>query len=337
MEETFDKIIETLGAREQLESKRAELTAKISEMTLDEQVDHYCPTSVSPYEWPVPWPRTPLHKDFWREREKRRRQWAEKRDKAAISDTTKRLRSPNHCTCGCKEITGDHIECWISGNYVQGHPDHNRVVPCRCKIVAERGRLRDWLMQVSGLASMGPMVPSFGHWNDERFPEAAALKQHFMDWSQDRADKAWLFVYGPPGTGKTHLSQSAILAVVGRQKRGFYMDVLEFISQGRYKMGQDGGNEFSEWVQSIKKAPYLAIDDIGQEYATDWTASVLREILHWRYMHSMPTVICSNRNPSELVKSLGEATVDRLRDSQLCTSLHITQGRSQRPLLGEGD
>ncbi len=334
--ELFESLADE-NQREKLAKRRQQLRESLESLTLEQQLDRLCPESMAPTEWPTPWPKDALKEGFWQERNRRRRKFIRELEDTAITDLRDRLKSPAHCTCGCDDMTGDHQQCWITKNYAHGHPDRFKVVACRCRLVAEKGRFRDWLLQVSGLKSMGPMVPSFTAWNEEQFPEARDLKKVFVDWSQGRTNgKDWLFVQGPPGTGKSHLAMAATLAAVGRSKRAVYIDVLEFIADGRKKLGTVDG-QFNEWVTSIKQAPYLAIDDIGQEYATDWTASVLREILHWRYMHAMPTIVCSNKKANELVKSLGEATVDRFNDTQLCVSIEITDGKSQRALLANGE
>ena len=75
------------------------------------------------------------------------------------------------------------------------------------------------------------------------------------------------------------------------------------------------------------------LDDLGQEYATDWSRQVLFDIIDTRYETKLPTFITTNINSSEWATYLGGACADRLQDHTLSKNV-VLQGTSVRRKAG---
>lgn len=101
-----------------------------------------------------------------------------------------------------------------------------------------------------------------------------------------------LFFSGDAGLGKTHLALAIADAVLDR---GF--DVLYTSSAAL--AAQLGKEHFSRetddtWLEACKDADLLILDDLGTEFITPFTISVLYELINTRMLCGLPTIYTTN-------------------------------------------
>ena len=137
----------------------------------------------------------------------------------------------------------------------------------------------------------------------------------------EKNDKV-LLLLGSKGLGKTHLG-SAIIRHCG----GKFISIEELIF--RYEASQDfkAKTNREELMASFSNTKILVIDEIGRSMSQEKEDSLLNYILRRRYENMLPTVLISNLSKAELLKKLGEAVLDRLRET--CISLEF-EGESYR-------
>ena len=131
-----------------------------------------------------------------------------------------------------------------------------------------------------------------------------------------------LILLGSKGLGKTHLG-SAIIRNCG----GKFISIEEFIF--KYESAQDFHAKVNreELMESYSTTKMLVIDEIGRSMQQEKENSLLNYILRRRYENMLPTVLISNLSKADLLKKLGEAVLDRLRET--CISLEF-EGESYR-------
>lgn len=137
----------------------------------------------------------------------------------------------------------------------------------------------------------------------------------------EKNDKV-LILLGAKGLGKTHLG-SAIIRNCG----GKFISIEELIF--KYESAQDFHAKVNreELMESYSSTKMLVIDEIGRSMQQEKENALLNYILRRRYENMLPTVLISNLTKSELLKKLGEAVLDRLRET--CISLEF-EGESYR-------
>lgn len=138
-----------------------------------------------------------------------------------------------------------------------------------------------------------------------------------------KSKNSLLFV-GGTGTGKTHLAAAIANSLVDRgiQTRfGTFQAHLEEIKKEFDMSGQ------KHYLDDIKGSPMLIIDDLGKELKTDWTQSVLYDLVNYRYEHMLPTVITTNLSADELANHCGSAVWSRLYE--MCDTV-VMQGEDYR-------
>ena len=74
----------------------------------------------------------------------------------------------------------------------------------------------------------------------------------------------------------------------------------------------DLGRDIDEWMDSVKNADLLLLDDLGAERANEWVRERIFVIVNHRYREELPTILTSNTGPKDLAAQLGERTASRI-------------------------
>ena len=140
--------------------------------------------------------------------------------------------------------------------------------------------------------------------------------------SLDNNDKV-LILLGAKGLGKTHLGSAIIRNCGGR-----FISIEELIF--KYESAQDfhAKTNREELMDLYSSTKMLVIDEIGRSMQQEKENALLNYILRRRYENMLPTVLISNLSKAELLKKLGEAVLDRLKET--CISVEF-DGESYRP------
>lgn len=151
----------------------------------------------------------------------------------------------------------------------------------------------------------------------------------------DFDNQNWLYLYGDNGLGKTHIAvASARQIALDRQWRPAICRWSEYCG-----LVQQSWNDTSikvDW-NLTRKARIFVLDDIDKKAATPWSLGRLYDILEYRYINELPTIITANRSILELsnfwnrnqeTKDLSRAIISRIM-GQLFKLLHF-EGQDYR-------
>lgn len=127
----------------------------------------------------------------------------------------------------------------------------------------------------------------------------------------------WLLFCGQPGSGKTHLCTAVCRhrLLAGNEVR--YMPWRDKIAEIK-AMSLDSERR-TEILQGFKTAPILYIDDLykvgraadGSSNPTGADIGLAFEIINYRYVNHLPTIVSTEKTPQELVE-IDEATGSRI-------------------------
>src|SRR5690606_19504912 len=125
---------------------------------------------------------------------------------------------------------------------------------------------------------------------------------------------------GEFGSGKTHLA--AAIANYRRNQGEEVMfitapDVLDYL---RTTFAPDSAVSFDKLFDQIRNVPLLVLDDLGMEAAKPWAQEKLFQILDYRYVGRLPTVITTSKEMNDLNPRL----VSRLIDSRISKIVEIS-------------
>lgn len=132
--------------------------------------------------------------------------------------------------------------------------------------------------------------------------------------------RGWLvFLSKFSASGKTHLA-----AAIGnyRQEQGDDVlfvttpDLLDFL---RTTFNPSSNASFDRRFYKVRNAGLLILDDLGTENASSWAREKLFQIIDYRYVTKLPTVITTGKSFDDLD---GRIT-SRLADARICTIVRI--------------
>jgi DNA replication protein DnaC len=140
---------------------------------------------------------------------------------------------------------------------------------------------------------------------------------HHEDHAEDGEGFA---LFGDYGTGKTHLLAASVIYLLERGIHAVYVSTTEVLQEIRKCFEPDESGKVarqvkpSEIIDLLKKADFLALDDVGKENQTVWVREVFYSIINYRYEHELPTAFTTNCTAEELKVHVGPATYRRLTE-----------------------
>jgi len=226
--------------------------------------------------------------------------------------------------CG-RELTAEWVEFPPALQKKYGKGGEWYYHPCTHECEAKNDR-REWelmrrnarvgaLREKSGLSKRmkGYTLTSFKPYVSPAAARAMEKVQEYLkDWDENRSTGHGLYFVGDVGTGKTHLAVAVMNELIARKRvPALFVTVPELLDnmRGTYN---NPGRDIDEWMDSVKNADLLLLDDLGAERANDWVRERIFVIVNHRYREELPTIFTSNTGPKDLAAQLGERTASRI-------------------------
>jgi DNA replication protein DnaC len=161
------------------------------------------------------------------------------------------------------------------------------------------------------------------------------VEEYLNNWDENREIGRSLYLSGDVGTGKTHLAVAVMNELI-RKKRvpSLFVTVPELLDnlRGAYMIP---GRDLDEWMEAVKNADLLVLDDLGSEKPTEWVRERIFVIVNHRYREALPTIFTSNIGPKDLAAKLGERTASRI--IAMCEEGIDIEGDDYRKTTRNGD
>ncbi len=184
-----------------------------------------------------------------------------------------------------------------------GHPDFNRLAPCRC---TEARLAADHARELRGISNLGALERfTF----DNFLPDGAGLPEAIRRVLHDaygmsvhfaQNPDGWLVLLGSYGTGKTHLAAAIANYNLTLGRPAMFVVVPDLLDHLRAAYGPSSESGLDERLEAIRSTPLLILDDLGAHNSTPWAQEKLFQILNHRYNGRLPTVITTNQRLEEL-------------------------------------
>ena len=129
------------------------------------------------------------------------------------------------------------------------------------------------------------------------------------------ANFIWLLIYGEPGNGKTHLGNAIVKEV---RDRG--LDVRMVLAANLFSLLREAieSKKADVLLRQFKDIFFLAIDDYGVEYGSDWEMAKFDELMTSRFATAKPTVLITNKKLADLP----ERIKSRFQDKVMARAIH---------------
>jgi DNA replication protein DnaC len=130
-----------------------------------------------------------------------------------------------------------------------------------------------------------------------------------------------LLLSGPTGLGKTHLSLAIAGEVIQRGYGVIYgsaQNLFRRLERERFARAGEGSGAAEE---SLLDCDLLILDDLGAEFMTSFTASVLYNIINTRLNRRKPVIINTNLTDAELEATYSQRIASRIMGNYIVLRL----------------
>ncbi|MFP4395775.1 MAG: ATP-binding protein, partial [Anaerolineales bacterium] len=202
------------------------------------------------------------------------------------------------------------------------HPDFGKLFPCTCRREELQSRRHATMRSMSSLKILE-------RYTFENFrPDGHGLsaeRQRNLRLAYNRAvayaqrPEGWLLIRGGYGCGKTHLAAAIANDAIARGTPVLFVTVPDLLDHLRGAYAPTATQRYDERFEEVRMIPLLIMDDLGTEHGTPWALEKLYQLLNYRYMARLPTVITTNNSLDELDPRL----CSRLGDTDLVDMVTI--------------
>lgn len=197
-----------------------------------------------------------------------------------------------------------------------GHPHFGKLFPCTCRLSELHIERSETLRLMGNITHLGRYTfDTFIAQGHGISPERQRNLRMAFDIAQAFAEKpeGWLLMIGGFGCGKTHLAAAIANSVVERGMTPLFVTVPDLLDHLRATYAPSSVEGYSDRFEQVRTTPLLILDDLGTENTTSWALEKLFQLLNYRYLMRLPTVITTN---SELER-MDSRLRSRLMDTEL--------------------
>jgi DNA replication protein DnaC len=212
-----------------------------------------------------------------------------------------------------------------------GDPEFGRVQICACRQVDVEAGMRQRLFSLSHLEELKEYT--FETFQPQGRVGIGSQQRLSLEWAYNQAEAyadtldGWLFLQGGYGCGKTHLAAAIANAAVARGEPTLFLTVPDLLDQLRHAYS-DEDVTFEARFEQVRSAPLLVLDDFGTQSATAWAREKLFQILNYRYINKLPTVVTTNL----LLEEIEGRMRSRLSDPEVVAFVQILAPDYRRPV-----
>lgn len=198
---------------------------------------------------------------------------------------------------------------------------------------------------VSNLALYGEMTfNSFDLRGDELKGDARDNLRRVVHIAHDYVEhpRGVIVFTGDYGCGKTHLAAAIGNAVRQKGHDVLFVVVPDLLDHLRATFAPGGAVSYDQRFEETRTASCLVLDDLGTENATPWAREKLFQIIDYRYVSRLPTIITIHREAQidpriqTRIFDLAHSSVNEILAPSYRTTHRRAQARPESTRRGRG-
>jgi DNA replication protein DnaC len=214
-----------------------------------------------------------------------------------------------------------------------GDPKFGRLESCVCRSADVAAGARTRLFEMSHLDRLSHLTfENFEARGNKNAKFMTPQDAHSLQTAKETAEKfaqtpyGWLLLEGGYGCGKTHLAAAIANYAVSIGRPTLFLTVPDLLDTLRFAFS-DPDTTFEARFDEVRNADLLVLDDFGTQNATGWAQEKLFQIVNYRYINKMPTVITTNLMLDEIESRIRS----RLQDEEFVAHVQIISPDFRRP------
>jgi DNA replication protein DnaC len=145
----------------------------------------------------------------------------------------------------------------------------------------------------------------------------------------------WLVIMGAHGCGKTHMAAAIANRRVRRGESVFFAVVPDLLDHLRGTFAPSNETAYDEVFDRVRNAGLLILDDLGAHRTSPWAEEKLYQIINYRTVSRLPTIVTTDLTPEGLRDTHPRAFA-RIMDTATSRTLeilapHYSLGRMSAP------
>ena len=108
-------------------------------------------------------------------------------------------------------------------------------------------------------------------------------------WSENPVN--WLLLRGDYGVGKTHLAAAVANRIASNGMSVLFVVVSDLLDHLRATYQPNSPVSYDQRFNEVRRARLLVLDDLGAQNATPWAQEKLFQILNYRYVSRLATIL----------------------------------------------
>lgn len=112
--------------------------------------------------------------------------------------------------------------------------------------------------------------------------------------------EGWLLLQGTNGCGKTHLATAVANKVLFAGGEVFFAVVPDLLDHLRRSYAPGRDLPYDDLFDRAREASLLVLDDFGAQAASPWAQEKLFQVVNYRTVAGLPTVVTTDQTPADL-------------------------------------
>ncbi len=113
----------------------------------------------------------------------------------------------------------------------------------------------------------------------------------------------WLVLLGANGCGKTHLAAAIANKALNRGRSVFFAVVPDLLDHLRKSFHPNSDAVYDDIFEQVRNADLLVLDDLGAHNSSPWADEKLYQIVNYRTVSRLPTVVTSDMDVAGLERT----------------------------------
>lgn len=119
---------------------------------------------------------------------------------------------------------------------------------------------------------------------------------------------------GRAGTGKTHLGCAIANQVMASGSSALFTTVTDAMRLIKQSYSKESDTNEGDAIQTLVAPALLVLDEVGADFGTEHSKTLLFDLLNKRYENLLCTIILTNLDAVALREYMGDRVMDRLRE-----------------------